>query len=462
MNALQQYIDLYRNHKELFSKGSAPLFDSHREKALKALEQVSLPRKGSENYEHTDLEAILAPDYGINVERRPLGINPADTFSCHVPNLSTNLFFLAGDSFATTPNSRHHLPDGAIVTSLRHAALTYPQLVEPYFDRIAELSNPLVALNTLLTQDGFFLYVPDNVKVERPLQLVNMLQGNMPMMAVRRLLVVLGKGAEACLLCCDHTQNDKLKFLNLQTIEIHCGEGARLDLYELEESTPLTSRLSSLYVEMERDANVLLDNITLYNGTTRNECHARFLDEGGELQVLGMGIEDSCRRLDNFSLIRHDKPRCTSNELFKYVVDDEAVGAFTGRIYVAPGAEKTEALQANRNLVASPRARMFSKPQLEIYADDVKCSHGTAIGQLDPMQIFYMRTRGLSEKNAKTLLRQAFMADVIEPVRLERLRSRLRHLVDMRMADSGDARTCTACASAEECSPEDQNLEIER
>lgn len=453
MNAITQYIDLYKQAHPRIEAGSAPLLGSLRHEALRVLESSPLPEAGSENFEHTDLEAILAPDFGLNIDRRPLGINPADTFSCHVPNMSTALFFLAGDSFAATPISRNNLPQGVTVTSLRHAALTNPGLLEPYYGKIADITNPLVALNTLLAQDGLFLYVPKGVKVERPIQLVNMLQGAVPMMAVRRLLIVLEEDAEACLLCCDHTQNSELKFLNLQTVEIHCGPRARFDMYELEESSRLTSRLSSLYLDIDRGANVLLDGITLYNGVTRNEYHARFLDRDAELQILGMGIEDADRRLDNYSLVRHDCPHCSSNQLFKYVVDDRAVGAFTGRVYVAPGAVKTEALQANRNLVASPQARMFSKPQLEIYADDVKCSHGTAIGQLDPMQIFYMRTRGLSEAVAKTLLRQAFMADVIAPVRLERLRDRLRHLVDLRLSDGYESANCSSCASAaDDCS----------
>lgn len=453
MNAITQYIDLYKQAHPRIEAGSAPLLGSLRHEALRVLESSLLPEAGSENFEHTDLEAILAPDFGLNIDRRPLGINPADTFSCHVPNMSTALFFLAGDSFAATPISRNNLPQGVTVTSLRHAALTNPGLLEPYYGKIADITNPLVALNSLLAQDGLFLYVPKGVKVERPIQLVNMLQGAVPMMAVRRLLIVLEEDAEACLLCCDHTQNSELKFLNLQTVEIHCGPRARFDMYELEESSRLTSRLSSLYLDIDRGANVLLDGITLYNGVTRNEYHARFLDRDAELQILGMGIEDADRRLDNYSLVRHDCPHCSSNQLFKYVVDDRAVGAFTGRVYVAPGAVKTEALQANRNLVASPQARMFSKPQLEIYADDVKCSHGTAIGQLDPMQIFYMRTRGLSEAVAKTLLRQAFMADVIAPVRLERLRDRLRHLVDLRLSDGYESANCSSCASvADDCS----------
>ena len=451
MNALTQYIELYRQVKDVFDAGSAPVINALRPSALEALEGAKLPAKGTENYEHTDLQALLAPDYGINVERRSLGINPADTFSCHVPNMSTALFFLSGDSFAKTHNSHAHLPEGMIVSSLRHAALTHPELVETHYGKIASLENPLVALNTLMAQDGVFIYVPKGVKVERPLQLVSMLRGAVPMMAVRRLLIVIEDGAEACLLCCDHTQDTDREHMNLQTVEIYCGANARFDMYELEESSAHTKRLSSLYVNMGRGANVLLDGITLFNGTTRNEYYARFLDEGGELQILGMGIEDGERCLDNYLLVRHDKPRCKSEELFKYVVDDNATGAFTGRVYVAPGADKTEALQSNRNLVASSQARMFSKPQLEIYADDVKCSHGTAIGQLDPMQIFYMRTRGLSEEDAKTLLRQAFMADVIAPVRLERLRDRLRHLVDMRLDGTATSASCATCVSPSNC-----------
>lgn len=451
MNALTQYIELYKQVSDRIAEGSAPAINALRADALAALECASLPAKGAENYEHTDLPALLAPDYGINVERRSLGINPADTFSCHVPNMSTALFFLSGDSFASTSNSRTHLPEGVIVSSLRHAALTHPELVAAHYGKIASLDNPLVALNTLLAQDGLFVYVPKGVKVERPLQLVGMLRGVVPMMAVRRLLIVLEEDAEACLLCCDHTQDTDQAHLNLQTVEVYCGPRSKFDMYELEESSALTKRLSSLYVHLDRGANVLLDGITLFNGITRNEYYARFLDEEAELQILGMGIEDGERRLDNYTLVSHDKPRCKSEELFKYVVDDKAVGAFTGRVYVAPGAEKTEALQSNRNLVASPEARMFSKPQLEIYADDVKCSHGTAIGQLDPMQIFYMRTRGLTEEDAKTLLRQAFMADVIAPVRLERLRDRLRHLVDMRLDGTVTSASCATCASPSNC-----------
>lgn len=444
MSALKQYLDLYRGHKELFDNGSAAALNAWRDEALRHLENGALPQKGSENFEHTDLEALLAPDYGLNPARVPIDVDPAATFRCEVPHLSTVLFMNLNDLPAESDTARRGLPEGVIAGSLRQAAIDHPELVAAYYNRLAAPGNMLAQLDTLLAQDGFFLYVPDGVKVEKPIQLVNILNNGMPLMAVRRVLIVMGKGAEAKLLSCDHTQRQDIDFAALQTVEIFAGEDSKLDFYELEESTERTTRLSTLYLRQEARSNVMIDGITLFNGTTRNEYYCDFAGKGAELHLLGMAIEDRRRRADNLTVIRHDVPECRSNELFKYVVDDDATGVFSGRIYVKEGATQTGAYQANRNIVGAKTARMFSKPQLEIYNDDVKCSHGCATGRLDEMQLFYMRTRGLSEQTARLLLKQAFMADVIDGVRLETLRDRLHHLVERRF--SGLDSACAACA----------------
>lgn len=449
MSALTQYIDLYRENGETLRSHSAAPLNALRPKALEVLEDTILPKPGSENYELTDLEEWLAPDYALNLARVPLGINPSATFRCHVPNLSTSLFMLLNDSWAETDTARRNLPEGVTIDSLARVARENPELVARYYGREADMANPAVALNTLLAQDGLFLHLDKGVKLEKPLQLVDILQYHCPYMAVRRMLIVMEENSEARLLVCDHTQNPDNDFLSLQTIEIFAGKNSRLDFYDLEESTERTRRLSSLWLVQEEGSNVLVDGLTLFNGSTRNEYYCRFAGPEAELRLMGMGIEDNRRKLETFSLISHDVERCRSNELFKYVVDGEAKGSFAGRIYVAPGSQKTEAFQSNRNIVGSDTARMYSKPQLEIYADDVKCSHGTAVGQLDPMQIFYMRTRGLDEQTAHKLLKQAFMADVIDKVRLQPLQNRLRQLVDLRF--SGADNSCASC-QALECS----------
>lgn len=445
MSALSQYIELYEEHRKLLDKGCGSWMNKKREQAFLSLKDNPLPRKGSENYEKIDLEAILSPNFGLNIARVPLDVNPNDTFRCDVPNLSTNLFMLLNDGYAETDRSRNLLPEGVTVGSLRKMSVENADIFKKYYGNIANMTNPLVALNTMLAQDGFYLHISKGTRLERPLQLVDIFQYAEPLMSARRMLIIVEDDADAKLLLCDHTQNREKQFLNLQTIEIHVGKNASFDFYDLEESTNLTDRISTLYLEQEENSNVMISGLTLYNGRTRNEYYCKFLGEHSEVSLCGLGIEDENRILDNYTRISHDFPNCKSNELFKYVIDDESTGAFSGLIFVADGAIKTEAFQSNRNLVGSEKAEMFSKPQLEIYNDDVKCSHGSATGQLDELQLFYMQTRGIPEVNAKLLLKQAFMADVVDSVRIPVLKDRIRQLVERRFA--GDSLSCVNCYS---------------
>ena len=445
MDALRQYIDLYREHPQLVEGNSADILNRPRRRALEALENMALPPVGSEHYAVTDLSSMLAPDYGANLARVAIDVNPGASFHCGVPNITTSLHFLMNDIYASSGDGVC-LQEGVFAGSLRRFCELYPDEASRCYGKLAGMENPVAALNTLLAQDGFVLRVSKGVKVEKPVQLVSILENGMPLMAVRRLLVIMEEGSEARLLVCDHTQNPDVEFLALQTVEIFAGPDSRLDYYDLEESTEKTRRLCSLYLRQEERSEVLIDGMTIFNGKTRNEYNCAFAGKGASLRLMGMGIEDRSREVETYSRVEHLVPECHTDELFKYVVDDEARGSFEGLVYVAEGAEKTEAYQSNRNIVGSDTARMFSKPQLEVYNDDVKCSHGSAIGQLDAMQVFYMRTRGLSEATARLLLKQAFMADVIDGVRLEPLRERLRMMVERRFA--GEEAGCRSCSGA--------------
>ncbi len=443
MAALDQYLALYDEHRILIeSKSPAPL-NALRQKAAESLRSTGLPSQKAEDYRHTYLEALLAPDYGINVGRVPMTVNPNESFRCDVPHLSTSLFLIVNDAFAETAGCRDNLPEGVDVMSLARYATINPDFVSKYYGALADIANPIVALNTLFCQDGIVIRVREGVKVESTIQLVNIFNHTAPLMACRRVLIVMEECAEARILACDHTQTRDVAFCNLQVVEIFAGKRSRLDFYDLEESTVSTTRLSSLWLRQDEESEVLIDEMTLYNGVTRNELLTRFAGPRARLKMLGMGIEDKQRRLDTLSRISHDVPDCKTDELFKYVVEGESVGAFAGLIYVAEGASGTEAYQSNRNLLGSEEARMHSKPQLEIYNDDVKCSHGTAIGQLDEKQLFYMMTRGISEQSARFLLKQAFMSDVIDGIALQPLRDRLKLMVERRFA--GEETACASC-----------------
>ncbi|MDE6338495.1 MAG: SufD family Fe-S cluster assembly protein [Muribaculaceae bacterium] len=443
MSALDQYLELYREHHQLIDANGAGPLNQPRGDAYAELAAMRLPAAGSDNYENCDLEAMLEPDYGINLAKLDIDVNPQVTFRCDVPMLTESPMMLINDTFAAPEAMLENMPAGVEVGSLRKFALDYPEEVSKYYGKLADLKNPIAALNTLLVQDGLYLRVKRGVRLEKPLQLVNILENGMPLMAIRRLLIVVEEDAEARLLVCDHSQNPGVGFMDLEVVEIFAGCNSRFDYYNLEESTEKTTRLSALYLSQDAGSHVSIDGLTLYNGTTRNEYYTKFNGKHAELHLYGMGIEDEDRKVSTYSHINHAHPDCVSNELFKFSLDDRAKGAFTGRIYVAPGAVKTEAYQSNRNLVNSDEAQMLSRPELEIYNDDVKCSHGCAIGKPDEMQLFYMRTRGLDEKTAKLLLKQAFMADIIDKIGIPALRDRLHLMVERRFA--GEKSACAGC-----------------
>lgn len=443
MKAEQQYIDLFTGYEDLIRRHASDVQNTLRTQALADFERLGFPSVKSEDYKYTDVAQAFAPDYGVNINRLDIPVNPYDVFRCDVPNLSTSLYFVVNDTFYDKMLPKAHLPEGVYAGGMKNFMDKYPEVASRYYGKAALTGkDAIVALNTMLAQDGFVLYVPKRVVVERPIQLVNVFRSDVDTMANRRILVILEEGAEAKLLVCDHSVDD-VKFLATQVVEIFAGEGAFFDYYDLEESSVSTTRFASVHVKQEAESNVLVNGITLNNGLTRNNYYIELNGEHAETTLCGMSILDKEQQVDTYSHITHAVPYCTSNELFKNVLDDQAVGAFSGRILVKENAQKTEAYQTNRNLCATREARMYSKPQLEIYADDVKCSHGMTTGQLDENALFYMQSRGISRDEARMLLSVAFMSDVIDHVRLEALKDRLHKLVEKRFR--GELAKCAGC-----------------
>lgn len=443
MNSKRQYIDLYRSHAARIDAGSAPALNALRPAAAEALEATDLPVKGMEGYERTDVAAMFAPDYGVNVMRLDIPADVAASWRCDVPNMSTLLGVVANDAFVASAGLERRLPEGVTFCSLRQAALSAPALVEACYGTVAPLDDPAVALNTMLAQDGVLVHVARGVKVAKPLQLVNLFSAPARMMAARRVLIVMDEGAEAQLLVCDHTQDCSHDYLSSEVVEVVMAEGSRLDYYCIEESSARTTRHSQLFARQGARSKLTINSSTLTCGTTRNTFGLTVAGEHCETRLAGMVVASADMKVDNAVNLLHVAPRCKSTQLFKYVVDERASCAFQGRILVSGDAPFTDADQTCRSLLASTEARMHSKPQLEIYNDEVKCSHGATTGQLDAEALFYMRTRGIPEAEARTMLMQAFMADVIDTVGLEGLRDRLRHLVEKRFADPGA--TCADC-----------------
>lgn len=469
MSACEQYISLYKDQRELIDANSAPALNAYRAEAAEVLAKEGLQRP--KDFTQVDPEEALSYDYALNLARHEVPTDKSDLFTCAVPELSTDVHFLVNEQYVGGKSRT----DGVYAGSLRQFAIDHPELIKQYYNKLAMNQEPQydiraehtsvtahrplgeAALNTLLAQDGFVLYVPAGVQVEKPLQLISLMRSVDDLMACQRLLVILEEGAKVSLLSCDHAsllpkdgqsvagaEVEYPKQLCLQVTEIFVGKDATLDFYALEEHNDQVTRLGAIYVEQQEGSNTAIGQYALTAGQTRNRIYVDLKGEHAETNLYGMCIADHEQKVDNITYIRHRVPDCTSNELFKNVLDDAARGSFIGRILVQQGADKTDAHQTNRNLSLTTDTRMVARPELEIYADDVKCSHGTTVGQLDQQAMYYMRTRGIPEAEARMLLMFAFMGDVIDGIRIEPLKDRLKHLVEKRFR--GELTQCKTCA----------------
>ena len=437
VKAEKQYIELYEQCRKMIFEHSSEVMNAERDAAFKRFASNGFPSRKVERYKYTDMQALFAPDYGLNLNRLEIPVNPYDAFRCDVPNLSTSLYFVVNDGFYTKVQAKGHLPEGVKLGSLKELATT------EYYNQLAAKDEDAVTdLNTMLAQDGLYVYVPKNVVVDRAIQVINILRSDVDLMVNRRVLIILEEGAELKMLFCDHAADDR-NFLATQVIEAYVGENAKLDLYCLEETHNKNTRVSNVYIQQQANSRVNHNVITLHNGVTRNKLNLDMVGEGAECSCNGCVIADKKQHVDNNTLITHHVSHCTSNELYKYVLDDESTGAFAGRVLVKKDAQKTVSQMTNQNLTATKQARMYTQPMLEIYADDVKCAHGSTVGQLNDAALFYMQQRGISKKEARLLLQNAFINEVIDHMELEPLRDRLHYLVEKRFR--GELNKCEGC-----------------
>ncbi|MDR0427067.1 MAG: Fe-S cluster assembly protein SufD [Dysgonamonadaceae bacterium] len=440
---MKQYTDFFKSHRQIINQSSHSLLNHHREKAFDSFSEKGFPVCGSEDYQHTDIPKWLEPDFGFYIGHRGTSGNPGKLYPCNVPGLSSYSYFVINGYFY--PHEvKKELPQGVFSGSLNSFAENHPELFSKYYNRLAEQKGAgLSAFNTMFVQDGYVLYIPKNIVINDPIQLTDIADTNRDSLINRRILIILESGAEAKLLVCDHAAENESVSASTQVAELFIGENASFDFYELEESSKKNIRLTSNFVRQASSSRVVINNITLDNGITRNNYEIDLDGENAETHLYGLAIVDEKQRVDNFTLINHNTAHCRSNELFKYILDHEAVGAFGGKITVAQGARKTQAYQNNRNLSGSKNCRMFSKPQLIIHADDVKCSHGMTTGQLDETALFYLQSRGIPKSEAVFLLKYAFTNDVIQGVRIDSLKERLKMLIEKRF--KGELIRCRGC-----------------
>ncbi len=438
-----KYIGLYNEAKEQLFEGSSDILNVRRNKAFQDFVMQGIPTRKNENYKYTNLNPQFFPDYHFVYQRQSLEANLNDVFSCDVPQLNTHLTLIFNGWYYDKNTGNSNLPEGVILDSLDKAANKYPEIIHQHYATIAETeTDSLVALNTAFAKDGYFLFIPKNVVIDKPIQIINLLQDEKDTFSTQRNLVVVESGASAQLILCNHTLNSN-KYLSNSVTEIFVAENANLEYYTLQNQHNNSTSLNSVFVQQERDSNVTSHTMSLHGGVIRNNLKFILNGENAEANLFGMAFLDRKQHIDNFTQIVHAKPHCLSNQVYKNVLDDEATGAFSGRIQVVRDAQKTNAFQRNNNLLLTDKATMQTKPQLIIDADDVKCSHGATIGQIDEDALFYLRTRGIEEKKARLIMMNAFAHEVIQKVKVEALRDRIDDLVEKRL--KGEIAHCHDC-----------------
>ena len=438
----EEYIKLFNDQLPLIQSGSPEKMNSLRKEAIKIFEEKGIPSNKVEAYKYTNLQPYFKGSLNLAFTNEAAHTDVTQHFHCEVPQLNTYNVFLVNGWFSAK-DSDTNLPDGVVVCSIREAAEKVPEAFEKYYGQIAPTKeDSLVAMNTAFAQDGAFIYVPKGVVVEKPIQVVNIMTGDEDRLAFQRNLIIVEENAQLKMMLCDHTMSAQRFVVNTVT-EVFANENSVFDVYNVQNQHNLTTQVQGIYVHQKKHSNILTNNLTLHSGIARNNVGVTMDDEQCESHVYGLYLTDKNQHVDNFTSINHDKANCQSFELFKGVMDDSSTAAFTGKVLVAKDAQKTNAYQSNNNLLLTQNAKINSKPQLEIYADDVKCSHGATVGQLDDEAMFYLRARGINQDESRVLLMFAFAYEVIEKIRVEPLKEQIRGLVEKRFR--GEFDKCDSC-----------------
>jgi Fe-S cluster assembly protein SufD len=436
------YSDIYYKNIDAYKSSMPDFLINLKEKALDDFKQMGFPDKKSERYKYTNLEPSFAKKYNFLLEPGNINLDSNEVFKCDVPELGTHMVMLLNGHYYHRNALNGQLPNGVWIGSIRKALNEVPQLVKNHLGKIASHTDGLDALNTAIFRDGLFVYIPKGVTLDKPLQIINVLLSESALFVNQRNLIVLEENSNASIVFCDHTLTSNHYFTNVVT-EIYTSNGAILDLSNLQNEHNDTTRVASVFIEQDRNSTINSSTVTLHGGLVRNNFNIKLNGEGAQSNTYGLFLTDKNQHVDNNVFVEHAKPNCTSSQLFKGVLNDVSTGAFNGKILVDRDAQKTVAYQKNSNLLLTPDAKMDTRPQLEIYADDVKCSHGATIGQLDLEAMFYMQSRGISKPEARLLLMFAFTHEIVQHIKIENLKFRIDEMVNKRLR--GELSRCHNC-----------------
>ena len=398
-----------------------------RSEAIKTFENEGFPSKKDEDWKYTSLNKILKQDYSVFPEDEN-AIEYRDVKKYFIHNIdSFKIVFIDGKYSSHLSQTTHEGMDICLLS----AALAKPKyrlVIENYFNKIAA-SDGITSLNTAFSSEGAYIHIPKNKLVEKPIQIIHFSTGNeSALMLQPRNLVVVDENSHVQIIERHQSLTSNAVLTNSVT-EIFANKRAIIDWYKIQNDHQNASLIDNTFIHQKQESHASVHTFTFGGNLTRNNLNFYQHGERVDSTLKGITIIGDKQHVDHNTLVHHVEPNCESHQDYKGIFNDKSTGVFNGKVIVEKEAQKTNAFQANNNILVSDQSTINTKPQLEIFADDVKCSHGCTIGQLDSDALFYMKTRGIPEKEAKALLMYAFANNVLESVKIATLKTRINKLI---------------------------------
>jgi Fe-S cluster assembly protein SufD len=436
MNVLTETADIKEKFISEFESSfnfDAPIFlKTIREEAISSFEKLGFPTTKMEYWRYTNVKPILEHTYKTPERNQEINLTKEELNKYLIAGFDANVLVFYNGQFIKRLSTVNQLPQGVIVDSLNNHLVN--EVFQNHYARIADINTEsFTALNTAFANEGAFIFIPEKTVLPQAIHILYLSDSNDGnMMTSPRNLIAASKSSQVQIVESYHSIGENISFTNALT-EIIADENSIIDYYKVQNENNSSFQINNTQIKQERNSVVTSYAITLDGSLVRNNLNYLLNAENCETHLFGLYLLNGKQHVDNHTLVDHAKPNCMSNELYKGIMKDHSHGVFNGRIIVRKDAQKTNAFQSNKNILLSDDAGITAKPQLEIFADDVKCSHGATTGQLDKEALFYLISRGIPKEKTQAMLVHAFASDVINKVKIDKLKINLLHLISERL-----------------------------
>ncbi|MCX6175599.1 MAG: Fe-S cluster assembly protein SufD [Ignavibacteriales bacterium] len=428
-SANEWYVSKFKSFEDKLNGQSKSFLHDIRKNALISLAELSFPTNRNEEWKYTNVTPILKQNFIPALISTLHKFRKEEIKPLLFKDFDYHLIVFVNGLFAEELSEIGNLPKGVVVDGLNRITKNNPDSISKYINKLSKIDNAFNALNTAYSYDGLVVILPDGMILEKPIQVLYLNSSKDDLvLSTPRNLIVAGKNSQVSVITNYNGYSNKTYFSNIIT-EVYVEENAIVDFYKIQNENDESYHIEKVQAIQKKNSVFNHYNINFGGAIVRNDINTLHDDQNIETHYYGLYLAHGKQHVDNHTFVDHAKPNCMSNELYKGILDDNSRGVFNGKIIVRRDAQKTNAYQQNKTILLSKTATIDTKPQLEIFADDVKCSHGATVGHLDDTSEFYIRSRGVPQELAKSMLIRAFANDVIDTVKIEPLKEQINHMI---------------------------------